>query len=305
MTTEQSNKERHQPPKVTIGVPVYNGEAYLAEALDSILGQTFTEFELIISDNASTDGTEQICRDYAARDDRVRYIRQAQNAGAAPNFNLLIDLARGEYFKWAACDDVLHPDYLAQCVAALDRNPVAVLACPYTRVIAADARFVRDAKPVPKPYAHASSLRRFGSLLSQRTCYEVFGLIRTSELRKTDGILSSYYGDGVLLAQLAVLGPFEIIPERLFFSRLHPEQSIALLSDRAAYVAWFNSKRSHRFQLPTWRMLYEFLRIPLRFRFQPLQRLKAIAYVLRFGVRLRKPLLNDLIGLTAAVAHRN
>ncbi|MEL6645853.1 MAG: glycosyltransferase family 2 protein [Pseudomonadota bacterium] len=291
-------------PKVTIGVPVYNGESYLGEALDCILAQTFTDFEVLISDNASTDRTQEICREYAARDARITYIRHEVNAGAAPNFNLLIDRANGEYFKWAACDDLIDREYLEHCVAALDANPKAVLACPYATVIAADGSFLREASPVPAPYAHASSLRRFGSLLSQRTCYEVFGLIRLSQLRKTDGIVSSYYGDGVLLAQLAVLGPFEIVPKRLFFARQHEQQSINLLSDRAAYVRWFNSRRSGRFQLPMWRMLFEFARIPLRFRLQPFHRFKALAYVARFALRLRKPLFNDLISLFLSVTQR-
>ena len=106
-----SNHSADEPtavPRVTIGLPVYNGENYLAEAIDSILGQTFTDFELIISDNASTDRTEEICRRYAAEDDRIRYFRHDRNRGASPNYNFTVEKARGEYFKWAAHDDVLH-----------------------------------------------------------------------------------------------------------------------------------------------------------------------------------------------------
>ncbi|MEO1346882.1 MAG: glycosyltransferase family A protein, partial [Pseudomonadota bacterium] len=132
MVTEIPNGESNQSPRVTIGVPVYNGDAYLAEALDSILNQTFTDFEVIISDNASTDGTEQICRDYAARDDRVRYIRQEKNLGAAPNFNLLVPIARGEYFKWAASDDLIAPEFLNYCVEALEKEFDASLAMTQT-----------------------------------------------------------------------------------------------------------------------------------------------------------------------------
>src|SRR5436190_13978533 len=99
-------------PRLSIGVPVYNGEAFLAVTLESILDQSFTEFELIISDNASTDGTEEIARGIAARDERVRYHRNVANVGLAKNYNRLFSLASGEYFKWASADDVLLPGYL-------------------------------------------------------------------------------------------------------------------------------------------------------------------------------------------------
>lgn len=100
-------KHRDSPyPRLSIGMPVYNGEKYIREALDSLLAQSFTDFELIISDNASSDGTERICRDYAARDERVRYVRHAKNRGAIRNFQFLLDEVHGEYFMWAAHDDV-------------------------------------------------------------------------------------------------------------------------------------------------------------------------------------------------------
>jgi glycosyltransferase involved in cell wall biosynthesis len=92
-------------PKVSIGMPVFNGEKFIREALDSLLAQTFTDFELIISDNASTDATETICREYEVRDERVRYVRQVENLGAAANFQFVLDEGRGEYFMWAAHDD--------------------------------------------------------------------------------------------------------------------------------------------------------------------------------------------------------
>ena len=93
-------------PRLSIGLPVYNGEDFLAESLDSLLGQTYEDFELIISDNASTDGTADICRRYEKQDSRIRYIRQPRNLGCAPNHNVLVQYARGELFKWASHDDL-------------------------------------------------------------------------------------------------------------------------------------------------------------------------------------------------------
>src|SRR5687768_11197719 len=122
-------------PRLSIGLPVYNGERYLQGAIESLLSQTFDDFELIICDNASTDRTQSICTAFAARDPRVRYFRNDRNVGAAGNFNLAFRRSRGRYFKWAAHDDLHEPDYLARCVAALDADPSAVLCQTATRVI--------------------------------------------------------------------------------------------------------------------------------------------------------------------------
>src|SRR3954470_23138397 len=107
-------------PRVTIGLPVYNGARYLAEAIESVLAQTFTDFELVISDNASTDATAAIALQYAARDPRVRYSRNRENIGSARNFGRAFELATGEFFKWMASDDLISPEFLENCVAALD-----------------------------------------------------------------------------------------------------------------------------------------------------------------------------------------
>src|SRR5581483_7973034 len=114
-------------PKVSIGLPVYNGENYLAQAIECLLAQTFSDIELIISDNASTDGTEAIARDFAARDRRVRYVRQPLNRGAGWNFSETFRLAQGEYFKWAAHDDLCAPTFIERCVKVLDVDRELVL----------------------------------------------------------------------------------------------------------------------------------------------------------------------------------
>lgn len=115
------SQEKHIP-KVSIGMPVYNGMQFIREAVDSLLAQTYTDFELVISDNASTDGTEAICREYAAKDSRIRYVRQAENRGAAANFQFVLEEAKGEYFKWMAYDDYLAPQFIELIVEYLHRN---------------------------------------------------------------------------------------------------------------------------------------------------------------------------------------
>ena len=113
-------------PKVSLGLPVYNGENFIAQAIESILAQTFTDFELIITDNGSTDRTPKICEAYAARDRRVAYSRNPENLGAAPNFNRAFALSSGRYFKWVAHDDLIAPEFLARCVKVLDNDPSVV-----------------------------------------------------------------------------------------------------------------------------------------------------------------------------------
>ena len=118
----------HAHPKVSIGLPVWNGEEFLPQALDSLLGQTFSDFELIISDNASTDATEAICMAYSARDSRIRYYRNAENVGLQANTQRVLDIATAPLFMWACHDDVWDVTYVQKMVDQLDQDPSLVLA---------------------------------------------------------------------------------------------------------------------------------------------------------------------------------
>jgi glycosyltransferase involved in cell wall biosynthesis len=114
--------------RVSIGMPVYNGEEFIREALNSIVSQTYQNFELIISDNASADGTEKICLEYAQKDSRIRYVRQLDNRGPAANFQYVLNEAKGEYFMWAAHDDLWGADFVSAGVEALALDQDAVAA---------------------------------------------------------------------------------------------------------------------------------------------------------------------------------
>ena len=116
-------------PRVSIGLPVHNGERYLEETLESVLKQTFPDFELIIYDNASTDRTPEICRAFLEQDNRIRYFNSGRNEGASANFNRAFRASRGEYFKWIAHDDLIAPSYLEKCVEVLDRDDSVALCC--------------------------------------------------------------------------------------------------------------------------------------------------------------------------------
>ena len=151
-------------PRLSIGLPVYNGENYLAESLDALLGQTYEDFELIISDNASTDGTADICRRYEKQDSRIRYVRQPRNIGCAPNHNFVVGQARGELFKWASHDDLYARDLLKRCVDALDEYPHVVLAHSWTAMIDGSGT-VTEAIEYPVATASLRAPERFRSML--------------------------------------------------------------------------------------------------------------------------------------------
>jgi glycosyltransferase involved in cell wall biosynthesis len=222
-------------PRVSVGVPVRNGERFLAEALDSLLAQSYTDFELIISDNASSDRTESICREYAARDRRVRYYRSSQDVGLANNFNGLFTRARGEYFKWAAADDVHEPDWIARCLTVLERDPSVVLVYGKTRFIDENGAPVEDTDPGFDLRFDAATDRLRYVISATSWVNAIFGLVRTKELAKTRLLPSYPGGDYPLLAELAVLGKFVEVPDLLFRRRLHPAASSQNAGD-AAYL---------------------------------------------------------------------
>ena len=215
---------RNSNPQVTIGLPVYNGARYLEAAIQSILNQTYENFELLISDNASTDSTRDICLAFAARDKRVVYHRQERNIGAGPNHNFCGRRASGKYFRWASDDDLLEPGYLAKCIVPLEREPDAVLCHSQTRIIGDKGEGIA---------AHLAGLdspsaaSRFGAvILKPHWCVEVFGLIRTSALAKTNLEAPYFGGDKTLLAELSLLGRFLHVPEPLFINRDHAGRSM-------------------------------------------------------------------------------
>jgi glycosyltransferase involved in cell wall biosynthesis len=245
--------------RVAIGLPVYNGEKYLAQTLDSILAQTFEEFDLVISDNASTDRTEEISRDYAGRDKRIRYHRNEANRGAAWNYNQVFDIAKAEYFKWAAHDDLIAPTYIERCIAVLDREPHVVLSYARTRIIdenGGEKEDYNDNLHLVSDPAH----ERFRRVLFELTgeCNAVFGLIRREALRRTKLIGAFHSSDIVLLAELAMRGEFFEIEERLFFRRDHPDTSVRLHRSKEDRTAWFDPSKAGRKPALMWRWLYEY-----------------------------------------------
>ena len=210
-------------PKVSIGVPVFNGEDYLEEALDSILAQTFRDFEVVISDNASTDRTSEICRSYAQKDKRIQYWHSNTNRGASWNFNRVFRLSQGEYFKWVAADDAIEPDYLKHCVEVLNDDPTVVLAC--TRIIIVD-EIEQSVEPraTDHDFSSPSPYERWVAMFHRARSVEcIFGLMRTCELAQTSLLKAHIRADFCLLQELVLKGKFRQIPEHLIRLRTHPK----------------------------------------------------------------------------------
>jgi hypothetical protein len=212
-------------PEISVGLPVFNGERYLDEAIQSILAQTITDLEVVICDNASTDRTEAICRSYAASDDRVRYVRNPSNIGANCNYNRVARLARGRYFKWMAADDRCLPNFLARARAVLEADPTVVAAIPEFCDIDEHGQMI-GGYPYDLDLGSPAVVERFGHLMctsqGQRLLY---GLIRRPVLMRT-GLLANFYGsDRPLLSELVLHGRVIVIPGVGWESREHPGRS--------------------------------------------------------------------------------
>lgn len=279
------------PPRVSIGMPVYNGEDFLAHAIESILSQTWTDFELIICDNASSDGTEAIARQYASRDGRVTYHRAEVNSGAAHNFRRSFELSRGEYFKWAADDDVCLPTFLGACVGALDRHPASVLA--YTRAELIDARGqVLAELPAWDAFTSPRAHVRFREAFVVRSPHLQFGLIRRDVLARTPLIGPFRSSDRALLAELALHGPFHLVEERLFQLRHHAGRSP---SGARGVIAFLSADTTTAPVFPAWRLLWEFLKPTMRVSLSLRQRLHCWKYFIVRPRERREPLLAELL----------
>lgn len=241
--------------RATVGVPVYNGERYLAQALASVCEQDEADLEIVISDNGSTDGTEEVCRDAARADPRIRYHRHDANRGGAWNFNHVLGLARAPYFTWAAADDIRRPAFVRRCLEAFaESDPATVLVYPRTQIIDAQGQITEDLNDAglgcdePRPH------QRMAHFLRAQAAHIFYGLHRTDVLRSTRGIRPTVGNDMVILTELACRGPFALVPEQLFWQRRHSEQFSAR---REGQVAWHAPDAAVRFAFPHTKVSWE------------------------------------------------
>lgn len=240
-------------PLVTIGVPVYNSERYLRQSLDSLLAQSYSKFSLIISDNASSDSTPEICREYAAKDARVSWVRNAVNIGNPGNFNRVFELTKTKYLKWSTSDDLWAPTFLERAIEVMEREPDVALCYPKTYIVDAEGQnqqlfdddlCLMEDDPVD----------RFVRLLQNiRLAHQHLGVIRADALRKTHLLRRFVASDINLLAELALYGKFYELPERLFFRRFHKTSGSWQRGDREHQAKHYLGATRTGASLTSWR----------------------------------------------------
>lgn len=291
------------PPRVTIGMPVYNGALTIAQSLENLLGQSFDDFELVISDNASTDDSVRIIESYCQRDARIRLIRQSCNVGANGNFSAVVDAARGEYFKWSTCSDLCSPDFLAHCVAFLDAHPDVVLAAPATRLF--------ETHPdEAMPYAgdieilDDSPARRFQRLIETIKLNNAMnGLIRSSALRARSPVIDHYMqADIVMMSCLSLQGKLALVPEAVFLRRMDPRTATILMTEE-------DDIRHHypapdlRALLPVWHLFLGWLEAVHQTPATADDKRKAYSYIVKMCFWERGRLFWDIPAGIASVLH--
>jgi glycosyltransferase involved in cell wall biosynthesis len=300
-TTVKQGRTSHVP-RVSIGMPVYNGECFLEEALDSVLAQSFEDFELIICDNASTDSTPDICRAYLARDRRVRYLRNHRNLGAVGNFNRVFGLASADYFKLANADDLSAPALVAQCVSVLDEHPEVVLCYPKTTLIDEKGEVTRLYED-GLDLRSSSAIDRFRLARQRIGLVNVLqGLVRSNTLRHVSPMRSYLGSDVVLVAELTLYGQFYEIPERLFFRRIHTQasSSITSLEEKQKFIA---PQTNSRASLHLWSQQFGYLAAIRRSPLTPAEKVRLAYLVFRSVITIRKSLLRELSMTLAAVVN--
>jgi glycosyltransferase involved in cell wall biosynthesis len=247
-------------PLISIGLPVFNGERYLSEALDSLLSQTFRDFEIIISDNASTDSTPGICEEYSRRDPRVKYHRNPKNMGGAYNDNRVFALSNSPYFKWAAHDDICLPTYLEKCLEIMEGDPSIVLCYPKTMIIDEIGSLVEPYEDSfhflsPKPSD------RYRVILGKKMLLNpVYGLVRSTALKNSHMIENYSSSDRVLLGELSLQGKFYEIPEYLFYRRIHPAKSTSANTTVKQLALWHDPNAKFWTLTPKTRRFFGFFR---------------------------------------------
>jgi glycosyltransferase involved in cell wall biosynthesis len=285
---------------VSVGMPAYNAEGTIEKAIDSILSQDYPNIELIVSDNASTDRTEAICRRIASQDRRVRYFRQSENVGVHNNYNFVFLQARGRYFKWASSNDCCHPTFLTKCVAALEEDSRAVVCCPRTVLVFADGREARTCDALSLD--SSSAVSRYIEFRQRIKLNNVMnGVIRSESLRRTS-LYRGYVGADInMMAELTFHGTFIELEEHLFYRSADP-QTTARLMDDADAERYYRPTGNSRMRMQVWISDLNYLARAAVAPMTVADRARLIAYNLREMVRHRDALGRDIVDVLRSTA---
>jgi len=291
-------------PRISIGLPVYNGERFVVQAIESVLNQTFPDLEFVISDNASTDRTEEICRDYAARDKRVRYHRNEVNIGANPNFRRVFALSTAEYFKWVTHDDMQTLDFVEKTLPIMEQDPGVVVCYPRVAVIDESGKVIKR-----RSYGLDTSAdltmhpqHRLGKILwINWGSPPLYGVMRSCILRKTPLLGTTYAADQILLAELSLHGRFYEVPEDLLLHREHAYRSVHTNRSRHALAVFQDPSNAGRIIFPAWRVLRDYLAAIRRAPLSPQQRLECGVHMLRWVKYHREEMTEDIVIATKQI----
>ena len=291
-------------PLLGVGLPVYNGEDFLARAIDSVLAQTFRDFEIIISDNGSTDRTEEICRDYASRDARVSYHKAAENRGIVWNYNQVFALSSNELFVWFSHDDILAPTYLEKCVEILQKDPSVVLSFSNWGEIDSTGKLQGSYKS-RVVMDSADPVERFrAGIRLDHLCEPWCGVTRADIARKT-GLYGNYADyDRVLIAEIGLHGRLVEVQEPLFFRREHKARSIYLHPSRFERTLWIDPRQKGTLILPYFREFREFWAAVNRAHLPSRQSRACKWALIEWAGTNRRRLVNDLRSAVHEIAHR-
>lgn len=279
-------------PTVSIGLPVFNGEKFLGATLDSLLAQTYEDFELIIADNASTDSTADICRTYAALDKRIRYVRNQNNIGVYRNCNRVFGLSTGEYFKLASADDLCHPELVTRCVEVLDRDKTVVATYSKARFIDQEGKWLGLADRGWHLMSESAQERMRYVISSGHWVNVFFGLTRSKDLARTRLFPLYAGGDCALLGELSLRGRFFEIPENLFFRRIHSDAS-SQHTDLDWQSQFFKGRRGG-VELPFWHVCLDHSRTILGSDLNTRHKISCLGMVFNRMVSGKRELLREL-----------
>ena len=286
---------------LSIGLPVYNGERYLSQSLDSLLAQTFADFEVIVSDNASTDSTQEICREYASLDPRIRYCRSPVNVGAPQNYKRAFDESSGRYFKWHTSDDLVGPQFVERCMDALTADPRIVLVYTKSQLVDDVGAYIADvAQDVALDSSSPSARFRqvHGNL---GFCNVIYGVLRRDVLERTRGLGAFFDSDRVLIAELALHGRFYEVPEVLFSRRMH-SGAFSGQQSYAARLQFYHPQKRRRAALARARSLWEYGRAVRRSPASLPEKIRLGGYLLRVMNWQRRELAHEILDTSVVIA---
>jgi glycosyltransferase involved in cell wall biosynthesis len=278
--------------RVSVGIPVFNSARFVAVAIESILAQTLTDFELIIADNASTDDSVAVCERYAAQDSRIRLFRGTENCGAAGNFNRVFELSRAAYFMWMSSNDYLAPRFLEKAVPVLDARPDVCICSARTRYFHTDVTRFEEVED-DMDITGNSPVERFLTLCERLRINNVMhGLIRRDTLLRTPLLQPYTSSDNLMVAELALLGKFAQLPEPLFYRRMEAEAATIMMT-KDELTRFYAPRRSTDLRFQAWRRLQGFWSILHRTPLGPQERLRLLGFLFRRVYWDHRSLLRD------------